>query len=102
MGRARRLITSFDAVPGDVLVAAVDHRGAWREPFDNWQAALGAPPERLRGDMEILPRLAEDGLVAAGKAKLIQFSLDQLRLAKVLYALTVNGRGKLRPVHGFQ
>lgn len=67
IGRARRLITSFDARPGDLLVCAVDHRGAYRAPFDNWQAALQAPPDRLRGDMEILPELAEDGLVRAGK-----------------------------------
>jgi AIR synthase-related protein len=67
LGRARALITSFDARPGDVLVAAVDHRGAYREPFDNWQAALSAPPDRLRGDLGILPDLAEDGLVRAGK-----------------------------------
>lgn len=66
-GRAKALITSFDAAPGDRLLLAVDHRGAWREPFDNWQAAIDAPPERLRADMEILPGLAEEGLVRAGK-----------------------------------
>ncbi len=66
-GRARALITSFDATPGDVLIAATDLRGAWRAPFDNWQAALDAPPARLRGDLEILPALAEDGLTRAGK-----------------------------------
>ncbi|OWU86803.1 hypothetical protein ATO6_05990 [Oceanicola sp. 22II-s10i] len=65
-GKARALITSFDARPGDVLIAAVDHRGAYRN-FDNFCAALDAPPERLRGDLELLPALAEEGLVAAGK-----------------------------------
>ena len=56
LGRAgKRLLTSFDARPGDVLVAAIDHRGAYREPFDNWQAALSAPAERLRGDLALLP-----------------------------------------------
>src|SRR5580700_8454418 len=54
VGRAGlQLLTSFDARPGDALIAAIDHRGAYREPFDNWQAALGAPCERLRGDLGI-------------------------------------------------
>jgi uncharacterized protein len=67
LGRARALISSFDARPDDVLIAAIDHRGAYRAPFDNWQAALTAPPERLRTDASILPELAEAGLVRAGK-----------------------------------
>lgn len=66
-GRAKRLISSFAAAPGDVLVAAIDHRGQYRPSFDNWCAALDAPHERLRGDYEILPELAEAGLVDAGK-----------------------------------
>ena len=67
LGRARRLISSFDARPGDRLVTAIDLRGAYREPFANWQAALEAPGDRLRGDLEILPALAEAGLCRAGK-----------------------------------
>lgn len=66
-GRAERLISSFAAMPGDVLIAAIDHRGQYRPRFDNWCAALDAPHERLRGDYELLPRLAEAGLVDAGK-----------------------------------
>jgi uncharacterized protein len=68
VGRAgSRLLTSFDARPGDALIAAIDHRGAYREPFDNWQAALGAPCERLRGDLALLPQIAERGLARAAK-----------------------------------
>jgi len=67
LGRARHLLTSFDAQPGDDIVAAIDLRGQYREPFDNWQAALSAPPARLRGDMEILPAIAEQGLARAAK-----------------------------------
>ena len=51
----RRLLTSFDAQPGDRLVAAIDLRGRYREPFSNWEAATDAPPARLRGDLELLP-----------------------------------------------
>ncbi|WP_261385887.1 sll0787 family AIR synthase-like protein [Tateyamaria omphalii] len=67
IGHARALISSFDARPGDVLICAVDLRGSYREPFDNWNAALTTPPDKLRDATEILPCLAEDGLVTAGK-----------------------------------
>jgi AIR synthase-related protein len=68
LGRAgKQLLTSFDARPGDFLILAADHRGAYREPFNHYQAALSAPPERLRGDLALLPRLAEAGLCRAAK-----------------------------------
>jgi AIR synthase-related protein len=68
LGRAgSRLLTSFDARAGDILVLAADHRGAYRDPFDNFQAALSAPPERLRGDLALLAEIAERGLARAGK-----------------------------------
>ena len=68
LGRAgSNLLSSFDARPGDVLIAAIDHRGAYREPFNNWQAALDAPPYRLRGDLELMAVIAEQGLCRAAK-----------------------------------
>jgi AIR synthase-related protein len=68
LGRAGpRLLTSFDAQPGDVLVLAADHRGAYRDPFDNFQAALEAPLGRLRGDLDVLAEIAERGLARAAK-----------------------------------
>jgi AIR synthase-related protein len=67
LGRARRLLTSFDARPGDRLVAAIDLRGRYRAPFANWDAATDAPPARLRGDIELLPAIAEAGLSRAAK-----------------------------------
>lgn len=66
-GKAKRLISSFEAKPGDILIAAIDHRGQYRQRFDNWCAALDAPHSRLRGDYALLPELAERGLVDAGK-----------------------------------
>ena len=67
LGRANALLTSFDARPGDRLIAAIDLRGRYREPFANWEAATDAPAARLRGDLGILPSIAESGLAAAGK-----------------------------------
>lgn len=67
LGRAKNLLTSFDARPGERLVAAIDLRGRYREPFSNWEAATDAPAARLRGDLELLPRIAEAGLSRAAK-----------------------------------
>ena len=68
LGRASRLLTSFDAKPGEQLLAAIDLRGRYREPFAWWDASSDrADPSRLRADLEVLPRLAESGLSAAAK-----------------------------------
>src|SRR5260370_21550756 len=62
LGRARKLLTSFDARPGDRLVAAIALPRRYREPFANWEAATAAAPERLRGDPALLPAVAESRL----------------------------------------
>jgi AIR synthase-related protein len=67
LGRARRLLTSFDAKPGHVLIAAIDLRGSYREPYPFWDAATTADPARLRGDLEVMTSLADLGLCAAAK-----------------------------------
>jgi len=67
VGRARKLLTSFDARPGDVLLMAIDLRGEWQHPYPYWNASTSAPGERLRADLEVLPGLAESGLCDAAK-----------------------------------
>ncbi|WP_210255126.1 sll0787 family AIR synthase-like protein [Ancylobacter pratisalsi] len=67
LGRANRLLTSFDARPGETLIAAIDLRGRYRAPFANWEAATGAPAAQLKGDLELLPLIAERGLSRAAK-----------------------------------
>lgn len=67
VGRARRLITSYDARPGELLVHAVDLRGSYRGEGGNFNAATSATPENLRRALALLPELAEAGLVRAGK-----------------------------------
>jgi uncharacterized protein len=67
LGRTKRLLTSFDARPRDRLIAAIDLRGRYREPFANWEAATDAPASRLRADLDVLPSLAEAGLAVAAK-----------------------------------
>ncbi|MBC7942427.1 MAG: hypothetical protein H7Z19_22185, partial [Chitinophagaceae bacterium] len=67
LGRARRLLTSFDARPGDTLVMAIDLRGEFMEPHPFWNASTSAPQARLRADLALLPELAESGLCDAAK-----------------------------------
>jgi len=67
LGRARKLLSSFNARPGDVLMMAVDLRGQFEEPYPWWNASSRAPGERLRGDIALLPFLAESGLCDAAK-----------------------------------
>lgn len=67
LGRARKLLTSFNARPGDKLLMAIDLRGAYQEPHPYWNASTSAPAERLRADLELLPALAEEGMCDAAK-----------------------------------
>ena len=67
LGRAKKLLSSFDARPGDKLLMTVDLRGAYQEPHPYWNASTSAPAERLRADLELLPQLAEEGLCDAAK-----------------------------------
>lgn len=67
LGHAQRLITSFDARPGDTLLMAVDLRGRYEAPYPFWNASTDAPPARLQADLALLPALAEAGLCDAGK-----------------------------------
>ncbi|CAN5474834.1 methanogenesis marker 2 protein [soil metagenome] len=87
LGHAKKLLTSFAARPGDLLVMAIDLRGAYQEPFPYWNASTTAPGARLRADLELLPELAEDGLCDAAKdismAGAIGTSLMLLECSKV-------------------
>lgn len=67
LGYAKELLSSFAAKPGQILVAAVDHRGSYASSSLNWNAATHASPEQLRGDIAILPRIAEKKLAFSGK-----------------------------------
>jgi len=67
MGKAKRLITSFNAQPGDMLLMASDFRGKAHPQFPFWNAATSADPVQLRENLAILPYLAESGLCDAGK-----------------------------------
>ena len=67
LGRARRLISSYRARPGQAILVAVDLRGAFRGGTAQFDAATSASAETLRRNLGILPELAEAELVSAGK-----------------------------------
>ena len=67
LGRAKKLISSFAAQPGDLLVMAIDLEGEMHPQFPFWNAATKADPQRLEENLAILPNLAENNLCAAGK-----------------------------------
>jgi uncharacterized protein len=67
LGRAQQLISSFTAQPGDRLLMAIDLRGQAHPKYPFWNAATETDPVRLRADLELLPKLAENGLCHAGK-----------------------------------
>ena len=67
LGRARRLLTSFDARPGDVVLLATDLRGQYRDGFPFFDATTGRTKESLRGDLAIFGALADGGEVHACK-----------------------------------
>jgi len=66
LGRAKNLLSGFAAKPGQALIAAIDLRGRLRGT-SYWDASSDTPGYRLRGDLEILPELAEAELCGAAK-----------------------------------
>lgn len=67
LGRAQNLLTSFDAAPDHDLIAAIDLRGVMRSTGPYWDASSHADAARLRGDLELLPAIAECGMCRAAK-----------------------------------
>ena len=67
MGRAQRLINSFEAQPQDALVMVVDMAGSYYGDYSFWNAATQNKPETLREQLLLLPELAKSELCHAGK-----------------------------------
>jgi uncharacterized protein len=67
LGAASRLVTSFGASPGDRICAVVDLVGDWRTPFPHWDSTTRRSPSEIARHLAVLPTLAEQGFVLAGK-----------------------------------
>lgn len=67
IGKARKLLTSYDAEVGDELLMAVDLNGAYFREYPFWDASTGANPAHLRRIMRIPYEIAEAGLSGVAK-----------------------------------
>ena len=67
LGKARRLLTSFDAKPGDRIALVSNRNGMWLEDYGFWNCTLERDDESLVPNLELLPAAAEAELARAGK-----------------------------------
>lgn len=66
-GWARRLLSTLHVCPGQCLAMVVDLNGQWHGNAPYWKAFENVPGEHLRAKLEVIPRLAEAGLLLAAK-----------------------------------
>jgi len=66
-GMATHLLSTLHVAPGQVLALAVDLNGQWHADTPYWKAFELVPAELLRRKLEVLPTLAEAGLLQAAK-----------------------------------
>ncbi len=67
LGRAQKLLTSFNAQPNDLLLIAIDMHGQFHPDYPFWNAATKANQIQLRENLAILPYLAKLELCNAAK-----------------------------------
>jgi AIR synthase-related protein len=67
VGRARSLLSSFNAMAGDELIAVVGTQGRFFSGFKFWDCSSKWTDAQAVERLELLPRLAEDGLADAAK-----------------------------------
>ena len=67
LGRAERLLTSFDAREGDDVLVVADLRGRYHGEFPFWNATAGRTAEELRAALAVFGELAATGDVHACK-----------------------------------
>ena len=90
LGRATRLITSFDASLGDALMMVVNMAGAYYGNYPFWNAATMAESTMLRSHLSKLNDLANADLCSAGK----DISMGGLA-GTLLMLCEASGRGAL-------
>jgi len=66
-GWARNLLSTLHVEPGQVIAMAVDLDGHWHGNAPYWKAFENVPGTRLQEKLEVIPRLAEAGLLLAAK-----------------------------------
>ena len=86
LGKAERLLSGFAARADDDIIFASDFGGKFYPAFNFWDSSSGLAADVLGRQLEILPRLAEEGLADAAKdvsmAGLIGSALMMLESSK--------------------
>jgi AIR synthase-related protein len=67
LGRASRLLTSFNARAGDLLVLVADFDGQPYAEYPFWDAATQKDPSELQANLALLPQMATAGLCDTAK-----------------------------------
>lgn len=67
LGKAKNLLTSYDAKPGETLMMAIDMNGKYYENYPFWNASTTASPVHLQKIIKLMYQLAEDGLSHTAK-----------------------------------
>ena len=67
LGKAKKLLTSFNANEGDDLLIVTNSKGKYITENNFWDSSSEIESDELLRQLEILPRLAEDGLADAAK-----------------------------------
>ncbi len=65
LGRASRLLKTFEAAPGDEVLFAYDPEGRWDAEARVWDASSGRDPARVLENYALLAEIAEGGLASA-------------------------------------
>lgn len=67
LGRAKRLLSSFKARPGDAILHVVNLNGQFHPRFPFWDCSAHLSDAELRRDLALLPALAEAGWCEAAR-----------------------------------
>jgi AIR synthase-related protein len=88
LGRAKKLISGFQARPGDALLHVTNLHGKFHPRFQFWDCSAHLADADLRCDLAILPTIAEAGWCDAGR----DISMAGL-LGSMLMLLELSGVG---------
>jgi AIR synthase-related protein len=61
LGRAGRVLSSFNARPGDAILHIINLKGEFHPSFPFWDCSAHLSDEELRRDLALLPLIAEAG-----------------------------------------
>jgi uncharacterized protein len=67
IGRATHLLKATEGKPGQTLIAAIDLVGKQFKHYPQWNSTSDITPEMMQEKLELLPKLAEAGLVTAAR-----------------------------------